>query len=155
MGQLNGASGRGWDASLGPLHVPGDPARVVLRPHHCGWEGRGVSHRTAHTNVPRGPHLSRANRAVARGSLTRLTGHFLVRQLDKSAGESILLMWKQLFLCVFQSQIAISAGKPALKNKTFIEIDCFPVALPVVLWGAIKLPIFTLGFTLLFTVDFS
>lgn len=55
----------------------------------------------------------------------------------------------------FQFQIAITAGKPALKNKACIEIDCFPVAVSVVLWGAIKLLIFILGFVLLFTVDFS
>lgn len=55
----------------------------------------------------------------------------------------------------FQFQIAIATGKTALKNKACIEIDCFPVAFPVVLWGAIKLPIFILGFILLFTVEFS
>jgi len=55
----------------------------------------------------------------------------------------------------FQFQIAIPTGKPALKNKACIEIDCFLVALPVVLWEDIKLPIFTSAFILLFTVDFS
>lgn len=79
--------------------------------------------------------------------------------LDQALGQAC---WRKHFAYVkatiflhFQFQIAISAGKTALKNKTFIEIDCFPVALPVVLWGAIKLPIFTLGFILLFTVDSS
>lgn len=79
--------------------------------------------------------------------------------LDQALGQE---RWRKHFAYVkatifvhFQFQIAISAGKKALKNKAFIEIDCFPVALPVVLWGAIKLPIFTWGFSLLFTVEFS
>lgn len=55
----------------------------------------------------------------------------------------------------FQFQITISAGKLALKTKACIEIDCLTVALPVVLWGAIKLTIFTSGFILLVTIDFS
>lgn len=99
----------------------------------------------------REPHLRQINRAEAWGSLTGLTGHFFIRPLD--------MCWRKYFACVeviffsvFSFQIA---GKPALKNKACIEIDCFPVAVPVVLWGATKLLIFTLGFILLFTVDFS
>lgn len=68
--------------------TPGSPAHPAgIQPtSRCG-------HTTlAGTNVPRGPHLSQANRAVACGSLTSLTGHFLMRRLDKSAGGSILLM---------------------------------------------------------------
>lgn len=79
--------------------------------------------------------------------------------LDQALGQEC---WRKHFAYVkatgfvhFQLQTSISTGKPALKNKARIEIDCFPVALPVVLCEAIKLPIFTLGFILLFTVDFS
>lgn len=66
--------------------------------------------------------------------------------------EKIFCLCGSNIFFAFSFQIA---GKPALKNKACIEIDCFPVAVPVVLWGATKLLIFTLGFILLFTVDFS
>lgn len=114
---------------------------------HPGWDGQSLTLQ-CHS---REPHLRQINRAEAWGSLTGLTGHFFIRPLD--------MCWRKYFACVeviffsvFSFQIA---GKPALKNKACIEIDCFPVAVPVVLWGATKLLIFTLGFILLFTVDFS
>lgn len=75
-------------------HTPPCPGQAgCLAPHH----------KASQTPHPR-PHLRWANRAMAWGSPTHLTGHLLIRHFSKTDGESIFLMWKQLSLCIFSSR---------------------------------------------------
>lgn len=121
-----------------PLHIP--PHTVGTTP----WLAWAASH-TAQGHS-REPHLKQINGAEAWGSFTRLTCHW-TRVVGK-----IFCLWESNSFLHCQFQIA---EKPVLKNKTCREIDCFPAAVPVVLWGTTKLLILALGFILLFTVDFS
>lgn len=107
-----------------------DPAHVASWTRHRGWDGQGVSHCTA----------SHAKGSLSQPADLRIssTAHWPFR--DQALGPECWrkhFVYVKAFLCIFSSRSPYT-GKPALKNKDCRDIDCFPLALPVVQWGVIN-----------------
>lgn len=110
-----------------------------LAPPHstspCGHSALAGMGRVSHCSVSQGSLTSARSTELQLGNLLHVSLAISSSAHWTRVLEKIFCLCESTIFVHFQFQIATTAGKPALKNKACIEIDCFPVAVPVVLGG--------------------